>query len=184
MLFKIVWAVCEARFRFPSLGLKQLAALRARDSAPSAEFGTPSRRGARRGRLWGCAPFTLMPNPVLRALGRHRRLRRRAVRHENQSLTARQSRDLLLISGRVDGANTPSGQGPSSPPLHSPRSTPLSYQLPQYSEGNAAIAAGVSLARCARSGDLPPRRVNARVHAALNLSLFQPITIDFIATRE
>ena len=28
-----VWAVCEARFRFPSLGLKQLAALRARDSA-------------------------------------------------------------------------------------------------------------------------------------------------------
>ena len=40
-------------------------------------------------------------------LGRHRRHRRRADRHGNQSLTARQSRDLLLISGRVDCVNTP-----------------------------------------------------------------------------
>ena len=128
MLFEIVWAVCEARFRFPSLGLKQLAVPRARDSAPSAEFGTPSRRG-QRGPVRGCAPFTLMPNPVLRALGRHRRLRRRAVRHENQSLTARQSRDLLLISGRVDGANTPSGQGPSFHLCTPPGTPPCVFSL-------------------------------------------------------
>ena len=92
------------------------------DVSPSGEVGTPARRAARWGRLWGCAPFIPMPNPVLRALGRHRRRCRRAVRHENQSLTARQSRDLLLISGRVDVANTPPGLRPfcplASPPKH------------------------------------------------------------------
>ena len=82
---------------------------------PSGEVVTPARRAARWGRLWGCATFILMPNPVLRALGRHRRRCRRAVRHENQSLTARQSRDLLQISGRVDVANTPQGPRPFCP---------------------------------------------------------------------
>ena len=33
----------------------------------SAKFGTPARRAARWGRLWGCAPFfILMPNHALR----------------------------------------------------------------------------------------------------------------------
>ena len=91
---------------------------------PSGEVKTPARRAARWGRLWGCAPFIPMPNPVLRALGRHRRRCRRAVRHENQSLTARQSRDLLLISGRVDVANTPPGLRPFCP-LASPTKHPI-----------------------------------------------------------
>ena len=45
----------------------------------SGGVGTPARRAARWGRLWGYAPFILMPNPVLQALGRHRRRCRRAV---------------------------------------------------------------------------------------------------------
>ena len=68
-------------------------------------------------------PAILMPNPALRFLGRFRRRCRRAVRHGYQSLTARQSRDLLLISGRIDVANTPSGLRPFCP-LASPRNTP------------------------------------------------------------
>ena len=123
MLFKIVWAVCEARFRFPSLGLKQLAALRARDSAPSAAFGTPSRRGARRGRLWGCAPF--------------------------------------------------------SAPLASPPKHPLRFSTTFAWRGRRVFAAGASLTRCARSGDLPPRRVNARVRFCFGQTSFQ--TTDIIA---
>jgi len=49
----------------------------------------------------GLRPAILMPNPALRFLGRFRRRCRRAVRHGYQSLTARQSPDLLLISGRI-----------------------------------------------------------------------------------
>ena len=37
------------------------------------------------------------------------------------------------------------------------------FPIPWRGEGNAAIAAGASFPRYARSGDLPPRRVNARV---------------------
>ena len=49
------------------------------------------------------------------------------------------------------------------PPCISPEAPPKKgFQLPQNSEGNAAIAAGASFPRCAHSGDLPPRRVNAR----------------------
>ena len=94
---------------------------------PPAVLGTPVRRAARRGRLWGYAPF-------------------------------------------------------SAPLASPPRSTPkegLSTSL--ACEGNAAIAAGASLTRYARSGDLPPRRVNARVRFRFGQTPFQPTTIDAIA---
>ena len=68
------------------------------------------------------------------------------------------------------------------PPCIPPRSTPkegLSTSL--ACEGNAAIAAGASLTRYARSGDLPPRRVNARVRFRFGQTPFQPTTIDAIA---
>ena len=62
------------------------------------------------------------------------------------------------------------------PPLHSPRSTPKEgFQFPSGGEGNASLAAGASLTRCARSGDLPPRRVNAKVRFRFVQSPFQPI---------
>ena len=73
---------------------------------PPAKLGTPARRAARRGRLWGCARQSDAKHRVA-GLGRHRRYARRSERHGDQSLTARQCRDLLLISGRVDGVNTP-----------------------------------------------------------------------------
>ena len=48
------------------------------------------------------------------------------------------------------------------PPCIPPEAPPKkSFQLPLNGEGNAAIAAGASFPRCAQSGDLPPRRVNA-----------------------
>jgi hypothetical protein len=124
--------------------------------SPSGRVATPMRRAARRGRLWGCARQS---GAKLRFadLGRHRRHHRRAERHGYQSLTARQSRDLLLISGRVGGANTPA-------PLASPPKHPLrAFSIAAKRRGHASCAAGASLPRCARSGDLPPRRVNARV---------------------
>ena len=110
--------------------LKHAAALRALNS--TARWSLGRLRGARfrlpgvgqRGPVRGCAPFILMPNPVLRALGRHRRLLRRAVRHENLSLTARQSRDLLLIFGRVDVATTPPGLRPFCPLASPPEAPP------------------------------------------------------------
>ena len=75
---------------------------------PPAVLGTPVRRAARRGRLWGYAPF--------------------------------------------------------SAPLASPPKHPLRrvFQISSCGEGNATIATGASFPRFARSGDLPPRRVNAR----------------------
>ena len=73
---------------------------------PPAELGTPARRAARWGRLWGYAPFSA---PL------------------------------------------------ASPPKHPLRAFSISAGL----RGHASYAAGASLTRCARSGDLPPRRVNA-----------------------
>jgi hypothetical protein len=49
------------------------------------------------------------------------------------------------------------------PPCIPPEAPPKKgFQLPESGEGNASDAAGASLTRYARSGDLPPRRVNAR----------------------
>ena len=52
----------------------------------------------------------------------------------------------------------------------------------QGGEGNAAIAAGASFPRCAWSGDLPPRRVNARIRFRSDQYPFQPTTIDAIVS--
>ena len=56
------------------------------------------------------------------------------------------------------------------PPCIPPEAPPKKgFQLPQNGEGNAAIATGASFPRSARSGDLPPRRVNARVRFRFGL---------------
>ena len=84
-----------------------------------AKFGTPVRRAARRGRLWGYAPF--------------------------------------------------------SAPLASPPKHPLrKFSIAIGWRGHASCAAGASLPRCARSGDLPPRRVNAIVRFRSDQSPLQP----------
>ena len=80
-----------------------------------AEFGTPVRRAARRGLLWGYAQQSAAKHRAA-GLGRHRRYNRRAESHGYPSLTARQSRDLLVISGRVDFVNTPAHH--ASPTKH------------------------------------------------------------------
>ena len=89
---------------------------------PPAKFGTPARRAARWGRLWGYAPFSA---PL------------------------------------------------ASPPKHPQRE----FSASASRRGHASYAAGASLTRSARSGDLPPRRVNARVRFRSDQSPLQPNTI-------
>ena len=57
------------------------------------------------------------------------------------------------------------GAAPLLGPLCTPPGTPPKkrFQFPSGNEGNASPAAGASFPRFARSGDLPPRRVYARV---------------------
>ena len=81
-------------------------------------IGTPARRAARWGRLWGCTRQSDAKHRFA-GLGRHRRQCRRAERHGCHSLTARHSRDLLMISGRVDYVTTPAPL--ALPPEHTPR---------------------------------------------------------------
>ena len=144
-------------------------------------FRRPTKLGRLRGVRQGGAGYGLRPlhpdaKSRLRALGRHRRRCRRAVSHENQSITARQSRDLLLISSRVDVPNTPSGLRPFCP-LASPQSTPVrAFSTSLAWRGPASCAAGASLTRCAHSGNLPPRRINARFRFRSGQNPFQPNT--------
>ena len=77
-------------------------------------------------------------------------------------------RSLGRLRGARQGGAGYGAAPPSLPPLHPPRSTPKEgFQFPSCGEGNAAFAAGASLPRSARSGDLPPRRVNAKGHFCL-----------------
>ena len=87
-----------------------------------AKFGTPARRAARWGRLWGYAPFAA---PL------------------------------------------------ASPPKHPLRKLSTSIR----GRGHASCAAGASLTRSARSGDLPPRRVNAIARSRVGQTPFQPNTM-------
>ena len=92
------------------------------DVSPSGEVGTPARRAARWGRLWGYAPFAA---PL------------------------------------------------ASPPKHPQRA----FSIPAIRRGHASYAAGASLTRSARSGDLPPRRVNAIARCRVGQTPFQPNTM-------
>ena len=55
-----VWDACAARFRFPSLELKQLAALRARDSAVRRSWDACAARG-KAGPVMGLRPLLGLP---------------------------------------------------------------------------------------------------------------------------
>ena len=119
-----VWAVCEARFRFLSLGLKQLAALRARDSAVRRSWDACAARG-KAGPVMGLRPL----------LG---------------------------------------------PPCIPPEAPPRGFSTSIAPRGRRVFAAGASFSRSARSGDLPPRRVNARVRSRFDQYPLQPNTIDTV----
>ena len=102
--------LCGVRFRLPGEGCSFGSCSPAGMAfSPSGEVWTPVRRAARRGRLWGSAPFSA---PL------------------------------------------------ASPPKHPLRGASTTAKR----RGHASCAAGASLPRYARSGDLPPRRVNARNH--------------------
>ncbi len=125
-----------------------LAALRARGCAPPALLGTPPRRG-------GILVLGLLPCG-------------RGIAHLRRCL------ERLPGAGQRGPVR---GCAPPRPPLHSPRNTPK--EEPSTSakrRGHASYAAGASLPRSTRSGDLPPRRVNAIVHFRSDQMPFQPNT--------
>ena len=105
---------CPAAARRDCAELILFTALRAWCFACRRSLGRLPGAG-QRGPVRGCARQSDAKHRVA-GLGRHRRYGRRAERHGYQSLTARQSRDLLLISGRVDCVNTPAPL--ASPPKH------------------------------------------------------------------
>ena len=70
------------------------------------------------------------------------------------------------------------GYAPFSAPLASPPKHPLrKFSIATGWRGHASCAAGASFSRYARSGDLPPRRVNARERFRSDQSPLQPNTI-------
>mgnify|MGYP006868213407 CR=1 FL=1 len=67
-------------------------------------------------------------------------------------------------------------------PLCTPPGTPPKkrFQFPSGNEGNVSPAAGASFPRYARSGDLPPRRVNARGCFHFDQYPLQPTSMNTI----
>ena len=86
-------------------------------------------------------------------------------------------RSLGRLRGVRQGGAGYGATPPSRPPLHPPEAPPKKrFQFSSSDEGNASPAAGASLTRSARSGDLPPRRVNAKKCFRFVQSPLQPNT--------
>ncbi len=155
--------------------------------------GFPQRRGGRDlACRWGgvCGPSARY-SAIRRSLGR---LRGARVRLPAWGLSS------LLPFGHVippfGGVWTPArraarwgrlwGYAPFSAPLASPPKHPLrrAFQISSCGEGNAAIASEASFPRSARSGDLPPRRVNAIVRFRFDQYPLQPTILSTCLTTE
>ena len=67
------------------------------------------------------------------------------------------------------------------PPCIPPEAPPRAFSNSAKRRGHAARAAGASFPRSTRSGDLPPRRVNARFHFRSGWNPFHPTTIGLAA---
>ena len=63
------------------------------------------------------------------------------------------------------------------PPCIPPEAPPRRFSASIRWRGHASCAAGASLTRSARSGDLPPRRVNAIARSRVGQTPFQPNTM-------
>ena len=63
------------------------------------------------------------------------------------------------------------------PPCIPPEAPPRRFSTSFRWRGHASCAAGASLTRSARSGDLPPRRVNAIARSRVGQTPFQPNTM-------
>ena len=127
-----------------SCGIFEFTALRARKFRRPAKFGTPARRAI--------SPFScrIFEFTALWA----RKFRRPTKFGTPARRTARRGRLW--------------GYAPSAAPLASPPEHPLrEFSISVGWRGHASCAAGASFPRCARSGDLPPRRINARLRLRL-----------------
>ena len=132
------------------------AALRACNSAVRRSLGRL--RGARQGGAgYGATPDNLMPTP-LRGFG-----------PPSAALPPGGKARISVADGAAKPRPAPDFRscclrqhsGPlASPPKHPQRKFSASIRW----RGHASCAAGASLTRSARSGDLPPRRVNATAH--------------------
>ena len=119
---------------------------------PPAKFGTPARRAG--------VPLIFA---ALRALG----------------FALRRSLDAYAARGKVGPVM---GLRPlRGPPCIPPEAPPRAFSNSAKRRGHAARAAGASFPRSTRSGDLPPRRVNARFHFRSGWNPFHPTTIGLAA---
>ena len=70
------------------------------------------------------------------------------------------------------------------PPCIPPEAPPRALSITTGWRGHASYAAGASLTRCTRSGDLPPRRVNARVRFRSGQNPLQPNTAENLMVKK
>ena len=95
-----------------------------------------------------------------------------------RALGSASRRSLGRLRGARQGGAGYGATPPSRPPLHPPRSTPLKFSASAKRRGQRVFAAGASFPRSARSGDLPPRRVNARVRSRFDQYPLQPTPLS------
>ena len=152
-------------------------ALRARKFRHPAKFGTPARRGAK-GTGYGAAPRhsdakprSAVFGPLSAALPPSGKARLSVVDGAAKPRPAPDFRSYWLSQYSVWCC------APSS----APSATPLGVSITVGLRGHASAAAGASFPRCARSGDLPPRRVNARGRFRFVQYSFHPNTADSLA---
>ena len=159
-------------------------ALRARKFRHPVKFGTPARRGAKgtgygaKGTGYGAAPRhsdakprSAVFGPLSAALPPSGKARLSVADGAAKPRPAPDFRSYWLSQYSVWCC------APSS----APSATPLGVSITEGLRGHASAAAGASFPRCARSGDLPPRRVNARGRFRFVQYSFHPNTADSLA---
>ena len=94
----------------------------------------------------------------------------------------RRSWDACAASGKVGPVM---GLRPlRGPPCIPPEAPPRALSITTGWRGHASYAAGASLTRGTRSGDLPPRRVNARVRFRFEQNPLQPSIIETVILKD
>ena len=153
------------------------------------KFGTPARHAA----LKSQAEFSLIYSALRawdfspdRRLGRLRGARALlALRGSDTLIFLPFGHGIFRLPGDWDACAARGKVGPvmglrplRGPPCIPPEAPPRRFSTSFRWRGHASCAAGASLTRSARSGDLPPRRVNAIARYSFGWKPLQPRTIE------
>ena len=102
---------------------------------------------------------------------------RKLPQHKTRALAVLRKLKTLLGGAPAWGKGGLLGAAPLLGPLCTPPGAPpREFSASAKQRGHASCAAGASFPRCAQSGDLPPRRVNAKVRLRRDWFPFQPNT--------